>query len=322
MNSNRKEEHPTPMQPIDYIGIDVSKLRLDYTTDGTDSHHVPNTEAGHRRLVEHLKKGGRRVRVICEPTAGYEQSLLLALSHAAIEVSLVHPTRVRAFATAEGLHAKTDAIDAKLLRRFAQRMAPELVTPIDPARCELRQLLDFRRCLVDDITAHSNRLETAKPTLQKLLKENIRSLERSLAKVEEAIAELIKSTPELKASYERLCQMQGVGPIVASSLLAYVPELGKAPDARISSLVGVAPHPDQSGGHDGKRAIHAGRITARNALYMAAVSASRCNPVLAPYYQRLIANGKAPKVALVAVMRRLLCTLNKMLAQPNFVLAQ
>jgi len=320
MSSHCKMESITP-EKATYAGVDVSKDRLDYALPDQRSGHVPNTSAGHARLLALLREYPT-ARVICESTGGYERAMIAALLQAGVEVCLVQPGRVRAFAHAEGLLAKTDRIDAALLRRFGEAMQPRLVVPADPAAATLRELLEHRRALSDQLVAVQNRLELAGTTLRKLLGRQQSFLKKELASVEAMIEAHIDQDPDLRGKAERLQQMQGVGPVLAATLLAYVPELGQIESAQLSALLGVAPFARDSGTSSRPRHVRGGRAVVRHVLYMAAVTATRFNPVLSVFYKRLVAAGKPKMVCLVAVMRRMLGVLNRLIADPNFALVR
>ena len=316
MNSHCKTESTTPVR---YVPLDVSKRRLDYGLEPNRPAAVANTCEGIAALIKQLE-GYPQARVICESTGGYERPLLAALAQANIAVSRVHPGRVRAFARAEGLRAKTDRIDVELLRRYAVAMQPRVTVVPSPEVEVLRDLMDYRRQLDEQRVAFANRRETAGPTLLGLLEPQLAHLEQGLKEVDARIREHIHSHPTLRAKSERLQQLQGCGPVLAGTLLAYLPELGVLEDKQISGLVGVAPHAHDSGETMRPRHAHGGRVAVRNVLYMAAVSASQHNPVLAPFYQRLRAAGKPANVCLLAVMRKLIVVLNRMLKDPHFTL--
>jgi transposase len=320
MSSHCKMESTTPEKAI-YAGVDVSKDRLDYALPDQRWGHVPNTAGGHEQLLE-LMREHPGVRVICESTGGYERAMIAALLQAGVEVCLVQPARVRAFAHAEGLLAKTDRIDAALLRRFGEAMQPRLLVPENPAAATLRELLEHRRALSDQLVAVQNRLELAGPTLRKLLGRQQTFLKKELASVEAMIEVHIAQDPDLRGKAERLQQMQGVGPVLAATLLAYVPELGEIESAQLSALLGVAPYARDSGTNSRPRHIRAGRAVVRHVLYMAAVAATRFNPVLSVFYKRLVAAGKPKMVCLVAVMRKMLGVLNRLIADPKFALVR
>ena len=317
MNSHHKTEST---EPVRYVPLDVSKRRLDYGLQPGRSAAVANTAAGIAALLEQLRQMPG-VRVVCEATGGYERKLLAALSAAAVPACRVQPARVRHFARAEGTLAKTDGIDVRLLCRYARSMQPRLEKPLSAECAVLRELLEYRRQLNELLALTRNRLETAGATLHGLLSAQRTQLSASLSEADAAIAAHLRQHPSLQAKAERLQQMQGVGPVLAATLLAYLPELGEEEDRRIAALVGVAPHPDDSGETSRPRHARGGRVEVRNVLYMAAVVASQHNPVLAAFYQRLRTSGKPPKVCLTAVMRKMITVLNHMLRDANFTLA-
>lgn len=304
-----------------YVGLDIAKDRLDYTVDGTRCDHVPNTAAGHERLLGRLR-ALPHVRVICEATGGYERAVVAALLLAKLEVCVVNPGRVRAFAHAEGLLAKTDRLDAQLLRRFGEKVRPRLHAPMDQAAITLRELLDYRRQTSDQLVAVRNRLELAGAVLRARLAGQITFLENELAVTDRLIQEHIDHDDTLRGKAARLRELKGVGPVLAATLLAYVPELGEIESPQLSALIGVAPFARDSGRSHKARHVRGGRGVVRHVLYMAAVAATQHNPILRAYYTRLVAAGKPKLVALVAVMRKMLHVLNRLLADHNFVLVR
>lgn len=316
MNSNNKVEST---EPVSYVSLDVSKARLDYAIAGQKCRKVPNTAAGIATLITTIQPLPG-VRVVCEATGGYERRLLDMMHQARVPVCRLQPGRVRHFAKAEGTLAKTDRIDVGVIYRYACSMHPRVEKPPLPEVTALRELLDYRRQLVDQVTQTTNRLETAGPTLQVLLETQRAQLAAALAKADKLVTEHLKAHPGLQAKAERMQQLRGVGPVLATTLLAYLPELGEEDDKRIAALVGVAPHPEDSGESSRPRHVRGGRIEVRNVLYMAAVSASQHNPVLSMFYQRLRAAGKPANVCLLAVMRKMIVLLNRMLKNPNFTL--
>ena len=319
MNSHCKIEQI--QTETNHVGIDVSKQHLDISIAGSKNQRLANTPAGLRSLHQKLARLAHP-RVTCEATGGYEKHLVASMLDAGIEVCVAAPGRVRYLANAEGLLAKTDSIDAELIRRFAEKIPLPLQIKPDPDAHKLRQMSDFRRMLSDDIVKTSNRLELAEGYLREHLQSQLTHLEGLKKKVEADLAAHIRHTAELARKAARLQELKGVGPVLAATLLAHVPELGKVSDKTLACLVGVAPHPKQSGNFKGKASIRGGRANVRHVLYMAAVTASRSNPVLAAFYQRLrTQSGKTAKVALVALMRKMLGVLNKLIAQPNFSLA-
>lgn len=314
-------EQTTPKNQATYVGLDIAKDRLDYTVDGTRCDHVTNTVPGHRALIKQLI-GGPAVRVVCEATGGYERAVVAALLEADIEVCVVNPGQVRAFARAEGLLAKTDQLDAQLLRRFGQRMQPRLHTPMDPAATALRELLDYRRQISDQLVAVGNRMELAGALLRPCLEGQRSFLNQELANAQDLIKKHIDSDQGLRDRAARLRELQGVGPVLAATLLAYVPELGQIESPQLAALIGVAPFAHESGRRHRCRHVRGGRATVRHVLYMAAVAAIRHNPVLRQFYLHLVAAGKRKKIALVAVMRKMLHVLNRLVADPLFVLVR
>jgi transposase len=303
-----------------YVGLDIAKDHLDYCLSDTEEGNVPCTPKGHSELIGKLKRL-RSARVVAEASGGYERVIVAELLNAGIEVCIVQPGRVRAMAYAEGLLAKTDRIDARLLRRYGQKMEPRLAAPTDPDATVLRELLEHRRQLLTQYTEVQGRLPLAGRTLGPLLKTQERFLKTQIEKVDETIEQHIDDHPDLGSKSKRLQQVQGVGPILAATLIAYVPELGSIDSSQLSALIGVAPYARDSGLSNAPRHIRAGRAKVRHVLYMAALCASRANPILRAFYQRLLAKGKPHKVCIVAVMRKMVCLLNTLIQNPNFALA-
>lgn len=230
-------EKTNPAPAARYVGLDIAKDRLDYTVDAIRCDHVPNTPAGHARLLEILRPLGP-VRVVCEATGGYERAIVAALLLAHLEVCVVNPGRVRAFAHAEGLLAKTDRLDAQQLRRFGERVQPRLHAPMDAAAVTLRELLDYRRQVSDQLVALRNRLELAGPVLRVRLQGQVEFLEKELRASDRLIAEHIDHDDTLRRKATRLRELQGAGPVLTATLLAYVPELGEIESPQLSALVG------------------------------------------------------------------------------------
>lgn len=314
-------EKTTPAPEATYVGLDIAKDRLDYTVDGTRCHHVPNTAAGHERLLAALRPL-RHVRVICEATGGYERGIVAALLLARHEVCVVNPGRVRAFAHTEGRLAKTDRLDAQLLRRFGEKVRPRLHAPTDQAAVTLRELLDYRRQVSDQLVAARHRRELAGAVLRERLDGQIAFLEKELAATDRLIEEHIDHDDTLHRKAARLRELKGAGPVLAATLLAYVPELGEIEPPQLSALIGVAPFARDSGRSRRARHVRGGRGVVRHVLYMAAVAASQHNPVLRAFYARLVEAGKPKPVALVAVMRKMLHVLHRLIADPSFALVR
>jgi len=306
--------------PPDYVGVDIAAERLDYCLNETTEGNCANDPVGRAELIAKLKQLPHP-RVICEASGGYEKLVVAELLAAGIAVCVVPPTRVRAFAYAEGLLAKTDRIDARLLRRYARKVQLRLAVPVDVVLTTLRELLDHRRALTTQLSEVEGRLPLAGATLAKLLGRQRTFLKKQIEQVEKTLRRHLDNDPDLRSKSERLQQIKGVGPVLASTLLAHVPELGKIESSQLSALIGVAPHPRDSGKNHAPRHVRGGRSQVRHVLYMAAVCAARCNPILAAFYQRLKANGKPAKVCLVAVMRKMVCLMNRLILDPSFTLA-
>ena len=295
-----------------FAGIDVSKDRLDVAVLSSGEicsfdHDEAGMEALARKLGElHLES------VIVEATGGLERTLVAILAAAAIPVIVVNPRQVRDFAKATGQLAKTDSIDALMLALFGQRVRPELRQLPDEETQALEALLVRRRQIIDMLVAENNRVDLASPRIAKDLKAHIRFLEKRLENVDAEIDAAIKNSPVWRTKDKLLRSVPGVGPVLSRTLLAELPELGRLSNNEISKLVGVAPLNRDSGRFRGTRRIWGGRASVRSVLYMAAFSATRWNPVIRAYYERLIGRGKAHKVAHVACMRKLLITLNSM----------
>ena len=327
MNSYCKKEMTSSDQQnnnddhnITFVGLDISKARLDIHTSGKHREEKNNPE-GHAAFIKHLRSL-HHPRVICEATGGYESAIVTELLAARIEVCVVQPGRVRNFADSRGLFAKNDRIDAKLLATFGESNKPRLEIPTNPENVRLREMLEYRKITTDQISEMNNRLELASGYLREGLETRKATLKEDLKRVENDLAAHIASQPDLAAKAERMKELKGVGPVLAATLLAYMPELGEIEGRQISSLAGVAPHPKDSGTSKPRRRVAAGRVQVRNVLYMAALSAARSKPILKAFYQRLKTDkGKPHKVAIVAVMRKMLNVLNKLLAEPKFSLA-
>jgi transposase len=297
----------------DYIGIDVAKAKLDIRMAGKDR-QIPNNPKGFAALRRSIQKAPVLPTVICEASGSYHQALVDYLHKHQIPVSVVNPRQVRDFARAKGLLAKTDKIDARVLVDYACAIKPSLTHPLPEYWQQLRDLVDRRENLKTMLVAEKNRLATAgRPQISKLIKQHIRQIQNQITQIEKMIKELSSNHPPLKERVDILTQTQGVGFITAACLLADMPELGQLNRSEVAGLSGTAPLNRDSGTIRGQRITWGGRSKARSALYMAALVASRYNPVLKAVYQKLIARGKRPKVALVALMRKLIIYLNSQL---------
>ena len=299
-------------QMVATVGIDVSKDRLDVAVHPTDEQFsVTNDAVGWRLLVRRLRPLMARA-VGIEASGGYERGAISALLEAGLPVRSVNPWKLRLYAKAAGVLAKNDRLDAGVIARFVATM-PSREVRRDAAVEHLAELVNARRQLVDAVQQTSNQTEHLRdPSLRRLQARRIRQLERDVAQLDQLIAEAIAANPTLSARHDLLCSMPGVGPVLAATLLALLPELGSLPNRSIAALVGVVPYDFDSGRMRGRRHIFGGRAAVRRVLFMATQVAARFNPTLKAFKQRLLATGKKPKVAIIAAMRKLIVTLNAM----------
>ena len=310
--------------PASYLGVDIAKLTLELSAlPKLKTNQCTNDSKTINRLVGQLQKlPDQPIHVICEATGGYEQPLLQALHAAGIPVSCLNPAFVRHFAKGRGQRAKTDRLDAELLADYGRTYEPKPTPPPEPVQQQLAALVTRREQLKNLVQEERNRQEHQHdPFVIKEAASLLRLLQKHLERVEKQMQSLVAAHPALQQSVTRLSQIQGVGPLTATILLATMPELGKMERGQPAALAGVAPDNEDSGPVSKPRKISAGRSLARMALYMAALAASRHNPVLKPVYQRLRARGLPPKKALVALMRKLIELANLILKNPNLSLA-
>jgi transposase len=295
-----------------FIGIDVAKAQLEFAgRPSGETGTVSNDEVGIRALVERIRDL-RPTLIVLEATGGYEAAVVAALGTAGLPVVVANPRQVRDFAKATGQLAKTDALDAQVLALFAERVRPVPRPLPDAAAQALDAQLTRRRQLVEMLTAERNRLLVARPGVRRDLQQHIHYLERRLRQADDDLHTAVKASPLWRVKDDLLQSVPGVGRVVSLTLLAELPELGRLSHKEIAALVGVAPLNRDSGILRGKRVVYGGRAPVRAALYMAALVASKCNPVIRAFYQRLRAAGKPAKVALTACMRKLLTILNAM----------
>jgi len=300
-------------EPTAVVGIDVSKATLDvHVRPMGMERHVANSEAGCGEVVAALRVVAP-TRIIVEATGGYEALVVATLAAAGLPVVVANPRQVRDFARATGQLAKTDAISAAVLAHFGEALQPPVRRIPDATTQELRQWLSRRRQLVEMLTAEQNRARQAVPAVRTTIGQLSKHLQRQLHDVERRLSELIRRSPLWGAQQQLLVSVPGVGPVVSVTLLADLPELGQLDRKRIAALVGVAPFNRDSGTQQGKRAVWGGRAPVRAVLYMATLVATRRNPVIRAFYQRLVGAGKPKKVALTACMRKLLTILNSMI---------
>ena len=295
-----------------FVGIDVSKAQLDVAMRPDGRFSVVHNESGMAELVTQLQ-AIRPTLIVLEATGGMELPLTSALALAGLPVVVINPRQVRDFAKATGQLAKTDAIDAQVLAHFAEVIRPEPRPLPDEQTHALAALVARRQQLIEMLTAEKNRLASARTSVRKNLRAHIAWLERALRQADTDLADTIRQSPVWREKDELLRSVPGIGPVLTSTLLANLPELGTLTHKQIAALVGVAPLNRDSGTLRGRRTVWGGRAHVRTALYMGAIVAARFNPVIRAFYQRLCAAGKAKKVALVACMRKLLTILNAML---------
>lgn len=297
-----------------YVGIDVSKDRLDVHVRPTDeTFAVARDGEGVAALKERLLALAPAL-IVMEATGGFEQVVAGALGAAGLPVVVVNPRQIRAFAKSFNRLAKTDRLDAEMNALFAERVRPELRPLPDAEARLLGELVARRRQVIEMFVAEGNRARLLEsPRLKKRIQRHRDSLQKELSEIEAELDETIRATPIWRETEDLLKSTPGIGNTVARALIAELPELGTLDRKKIAALVGVAPYSRESGTWRGKRRIQGGRATVRAKLYMAALVATRHNPIIASFYRRLLAAGKPKKLALTACMRKLLTMLNAMI---------
>jgi transposase len=296
-----------------YLGVDIAKSYLDAAM-GDEKRRFANERVGYRELIKWIKQRKVLVQVICESSGGYERALVQALVGARLKVSLVQANRVRQFARAAGILAKTDRIDAKVLCAFGEVMQPGAIGASQLEQEHLRELESQRRHLTHLLVMEQNRAARVSDScVRRLNRSLLNQIKKQIQRLDLLIKEHIEASPELSAKAQKLTAINGVGARTAALLLARMPELGQLNRREVAALVGVAPFNRDSGRMRGKRAIYGGRRPVRHGLYMAAVVAARHNPILRTFYLRLRAAGKPAKLALTATLRKLLIVLNSAL---------
>jgi transposase len=298
-----------------YIAIDISKDSLDVRSE-IFTGKLEYTSTGLTQLRTYLQKGVNPL-VVCEATGGYERELMHMLWKHNLPVALVNPRRIRAFAGSEGLKAKTDALDAELILKFAQSKG---LTPT-PAPSEKKQalteLMDRRSQLTETLAREKNRLKRAPKRTKRSIEKMIRFLEKELKELERQIRELVEEDEPMRTHRDIMLQVKGVGETTVWCILAYLGEITSLNRNQLIALAGVAPYNRDSGKWKGKRRIEGGRAKVRTCLYMAAQSAAVHNPHIKAYVDGLRARGKAYRVAIVAAMRKLLIYLQSLLKNPQ-----
>ena len=297
-----------------YVGIDVSKDRLDvHVRPSGEAFAVTRDGKGLEELIERLRALAPTL-IAVEATGGFETIVAAAVAGASLPLAVVNPAQVRHFAQAVGKRAKTDPIDAAVIARFAEAVKPEPRELPDEAARLLSELVGRRAQVIEMLVAERQREKRASAMrVRKSLARHIAALEKELPEIDRDIDTMVRGSPVWREKEDLLISFPGVANTIARGVLADVPELGKLTRREIASLVGVAPFTRQSGQWKGKSMIAGGRPFARSAIFMAALSAIRCNPVLREFYKRLLARGKPKMVALIAVARKTLTILNAMI---------
>jgi transposase len=295
-----------------FIGIDVSKAMLDVSIGVKgEQFSVENNEAGLKKLIERLE-AVRPSLIVVESTGGLEKLAVVELFTHALPVALVNPGRVREFAKSTGRLAKTDKLDARILAQFAEAIHPPVVTLPTEEEQYLSALMTRRRQVIDLLTMEKNHLLSTPAKVRPRVEESITALQAQLDELNQTIDQFIDHNDAFRKKDDILRSVPGIGPITAAILLSDLPEIGLLDRKKIAALLGVAPYNDDSGHHAGRRRVKGGRESVRHVIYMATLAATRFNPVIKKFYQRLLERGKPFKVALVACMHKLLIILNAM----------
>ena len=295
-----------------YVGIDVSKDRLDVAVLGEKQEkQVSNTKDGIAQLVKQMVDLQPEL-IVVEATGGYQRNVVDALFHAGLCVAVVNPVRVRQFARADGLLAKTDRLDAFVLAKFGKKMQPRQYEGKSEAERQLSALLVRRKQVEEMLKAEQNRLRTIAPAVRGSVERIVAILKEEKKRLDQQIRELMNEQKAWQEQKEILSSAPGVGPVTTATLLAELPELGKMDRKKIAALVGVAPMNYDSGRKRGYRKTKGGRGDVRSVLYMSTLVATRYNPLIQAQYQHLLKRGKEKKVALTACMRKFLTILNAM----------
>lgn len=294
------------------VGIDIGKSTLDmciYEVDIYAQH--PNTPEGVRQLLKQLSRY-KITRILVEATGGYERSLMEACAEKELPLIIVQPMQVRQFAKAQGIMAKTDKLDSRLIAQFGAVMKPE-PKPLNNKKVRyIRDLLSRKRQLNDMRTQELNRQHKAPAVLAATHKRVIKIFDKEIESINKLLAKAVSEVTEWQRTYEILSSAPGIGDGVAFTLLGELPELGNLSARKIAALCGLAPFNRDSGAMKGRRRIQGGRAPIRTVLYMAMLSAIQCNPIIKHFYQKLVAQGKHKKVALTACMRKMIAILNAM----------
>jgi transposase len=314
--TNKAEFNPNFMSEKIYFGVDVCKESLAFCGANVAG-QVPNNAPGVRRLLARLPQGAH---LIIEASGGYERELVKVAQQSAVLLSVVNPRQVRDFARGVGRLAKTDPIDAEMLARFGAEVNPPPDAVPTTAELALQELVSARQQLVEQRTVLlQQQSQHLNNVVRRLDRARLKLLQRQIDQLQLAISSILEEQSALKQKVERLQQVKGVGFITAVTCVALCPELGSLSKRQTAALVGVAPYDEDSGARKGWRHISGGRPKLRRALYMASISAVRSNPILRRFYQQLRQRNKPPKVALVAVIRKLAILLNRLLRNASFL---
>lgn len=303
------------LSPVRYLGVDVAKDTLEVALE-RNRWSQANNPAGHRKLIAQIQKFSRGgpIQVVCEATGPYHLRMCLALQAAGIGVTIVNPARIRFYGLSEGVLAKNDRADAALIERFASSKRPPADPPLSPEVILLNDLLAHRSQLIEHRKVlRTHRQQVMSTEVRKEIDSSLAAVKRRIDALERQLKAQLEAVPTWKARVKLLMRAEGVGFITAAILLAKMPELGTLNRQQCGALGGMAPYDDDSGQHQGKRSIRGGRPEVRKALYMAALSAIRCNPILKAFHEHLLKEKKPFKVAITAVMRKLLIYLNTLL---------
>jgi transposase len=303
----------------EYVGVDVSQETLDMVVHGTgEMRSFANNQAGIARAVGWLKALEPEI-IVMEATGELEVPFVVSLQAEKLPTAVINPRQVRDFAKSKGVLAKTDKVDAKVLAHYARAMEPEIRPMPEEEVRQLDALVTRRLQLVQMITAEQNRLiRVNNRVIKQRIQEHIDWLRSELKNINKNVSQMIKQSPVWQEKDRKMQSVPGVGDILSATLIGALPELGRLNRREIAALVGVAPFNRDSGKYRGERHVWGGRSCIRTPLYMATLTAVRYNPVLSKFYQRLIAAGKAKKVALTACMRKLLIILNAMLKHNSY----
>lgn len=306
-----------------HVGVDVSKAKLDiYYPLKNEVSMIPNTAESLAKWIGEI--GGQNLEhlhLVCEASGGYERTLVSFCHARSIHVSSVNPGRIRHFAKSAGQMAKTDKIDAEMISSYAAVHKPAPTPLLSKQQESLRALARRRVTLVGAQAKEKDQLlKETDPFVKKDIKAHLKHLEARVARLDKVIEKIISEDSDLEHKRSRLMQVKGVGPVTTAMVIAELPELGKISDKQAAALTGVAPFVRDSGKFKGRRTVQGGRSQVRRSLFMAATSASRFNPVLREFYQRLRSKGKAHHLAITAVMRKLITLMNRLISDPKFEL--